>query len=85
MREAGYWDAGRQRPQILRWCRERTGYTPQYLYEYVKNSVMPTKPMIDMLAKDLQKPKAWLLLGDEGVEEACAWWAKQPKVPRRRR
>lgn len=84
MKEAGFWNEGRKRPDLLRFAREK-GYTPQYLYQYLSDDRMPTCENLIKLARDLEKPKAWLLFGDEGVKEAAEWWDERDKARSRRR
>jgi len=63
MRELGYWKA--DRPDVTRFCLEK-GYVPSYVYVWLKGS-LPVYESLRRLAKDLDCPLPWLLLGEEGV------------------
>jgi hypothetical protein len=69
LKAMGYWQKKKDRPDLMRFSRERHWHPATYLYEWCFKGVVPTLPFLERLAKDLDVPMAWLLLGAKGIDD----------------
>lgn len=61
----GYWKNGR--PDVTRFCEEKR-YRPQYVYAWLRDRV-PGYANLKRLARDLEAPMCWILLGRDAIAE----------------
>ena len=66
----GYWKAGRA--DVRRFCLEKQ-YTPQNVYKWLGNDSIPSYENLPRLARDLDAPMCWILLGGPGIRELRAY------------
>jgi len=64
MREKGYWNPKRDKPDVLRFSMDYR-YVPAFLYKWLTDGVVPSRENLDRLAKDFGVSAAWILFGDE--------------------
>jgi hypothetical protein len=67
MRALGYWRRREHRPDVQRFAEDK-GYNPAFLYAWLRDR-MPGPRHLHRLSYDLEVPQAWILLGDDAVDE----------------
>lgn len=87
-RALDYWNTRTDREDVRRFCMEHRGYLSQSLYEWLKGAT-PEYESLVRLARDLEVPLAWLLLGEgpapAGVAAASRRQEARAEVPHQRR
>jgi hypothetical protein len=81
LRDLGYWNNDRDRPDVIRFCLDRR-YLPQQVYKWIEDETFPDRENLERLGHEFGVNPAWLAWGDTYAPKTLPQPMKSPRGKR---